>query len=420
MSRHERKPIVHSYRTRHRDRSHEEAHRQADLQSLPPIVTHPLVPDGPAVMVETDAALSELAAHVRQEGRFAYDSEFITERSYLPKLCVVQVATARQVFVVDPLARLDLAPFWQLIADPAIEKIVHAGEQDLEPAVRHTGLAPANVFDVQVAAGLAGNIYPLSLARLVMEFMGAELPKGFTFTHWDHRPLSPSHVRYAADDVRYLPAIAAVLHGRLQELGHEAWAQDEMAQLCEPGRYRFDPQTRHLSVKYADTLRPRQLAVLRELVAVRDQAARRENLPPRTLLKDEVLIFMARHPVRTLADLAGVRGLPRPVEHAYGQQLVDATAAAMAMPLTDLPPVRRRERPAEDRHRVDELAAEVARHCAAASVSPALAATKQELTRFYRLGLLGREDEGSRLARGWRTQLLGSRLAQFLAQEKRL
>ena len=182
----------------------EQSHRQSHEAAGPgPVATHPLASADEPAMVATDAGLAEAIAHLRAEGSFAFDSEFIGERSYTPHLCLVQLATTRRVFIVDPLARLDLGPLWEvLLCSQEIEKIVLAGQQDFLPAVAHCGRPPAGVIDAQVAAGLVHCDYPLSLWRLVKEFVGVELGKGLTFTHWDNRPLSAVQLRYAADDVR--------------------------------------------------------------------------------------------------------------------------------------------------------------------------------------------------------------------------
>src|SRR5262249_48948952 len=153
-------------------------------------------------------------------------SEFIGELTYVPKLCVIQVATTERVELIDPLADIDLTPFWELIADETVEKVVHAGLQDIEPVVRILNRPAANVFDTQIAAGLAGMTYPLSLSKLVYELVGYKLGKGLTFSHWDQRPLSASQLRYAADDVRYLPAARAELARRLERLHHVAYAAE--------------------------------------------------------------------------------------------------------------------------------------------------------------------------------------------------
>jgi ribonuclease D len=134
---------------------------------------------------------------------------------------------------------VDLTPFWELLCDPAVEKIVHAGDQDVEPVVRHLNRSPANFFDTQIAAGFCALPYPVSLSKLVMELTGAKLGKGLTFTHWDQRPLSPMQLRYAADDVRYLPAVRAELGRRLEKSHHAGWAKEECEALCDASQYRF-------------------------------------------------------------------------------------------------------------------------------------------------------------------------------------
>jgi|SRR5665213_981605 len=200
-----------NFRAQHRARNHESAHADASAHAPEPADTavRPLVHVGPPDMIETAGQLEQLIANLRDDGSFAYDSEFIGELTYHPRLCLLQVASHRRVALIDPLAELDLTPFWELLADPSIGKIVHAGEQDIEPVVRHLRRPAANVLDTQICAGFIGLPYPLSLSKLVAELTGARLGKGLTFTHWDNRPLSQVQLRYAADDVRYLPAAAA-------------------------------------------------------------------------------------------------------------------------------------------------------------------------------------------------------------------
>src|SRR5947208_4519904 len=144
--------------------------------------------------------------------------------TYHPKLCVIQVASAQRVALIDPLVDLDLAPFWELIADPSLEKIVHAGAQDIEPVMRHISKPCANIFDTQIAAGFAGMAYPVALSKLVQELIGVKLGKGLTFTHWDQRPLSAMQLRYAADDVRYLPALREANGKSFDAPGLAQWA----------------------------------------------------------------------------------------------------------------------------------------------------------------------------------------------------
>src|SRR5947209_19958707 len=133
-----------------RNRSHQSAHDEsasASQHPQPPI--HPLIPRGDAQMVDNAHELDALIAHLRSAGRFAYDSEFIGEMTYIPKLCLIQVASAEKVALIDPLEPIDLVPFWEVICDGSVEKIVHAGAQDLEPVFRHLNCPPANVFDTQ-------------------------------------------------------------------------------------------------------------------------------------------------------------------------------------------------------------------------------------------------------------------------------
>ena len=398
----------------HRDRSHDQS--QAHAEQMPPeaVLKHALIcPDAP-VLVETQAALDDMIAHVVAEGVLSYDSEFISELSYFPKLCLIQAATAKRLFVVDALAELDLQPFWELLVNPAIEKIVHAGLQDLEPAVRHTGKAPVNVFDVQLAAGFIYLPYPLSLGKLMRELLGINLGKGLAFTHWDARPLSQVHLRYAADDVRYLVAAREALRQRLEQAGNLAWAQEECRSLCEIEHYQPQPNQRYQRVQGSVSLSGRSLTVLRELAALRDLAAREQDLPPRSLLKDEVLISLAKHPARTVADLDQVRGLPRPVEDQYGPAIVEATLRALEAKGADWPEAGETPDSPHEKIQVDALYALACALCLGRSVDPPLAFTRPEIGRFYLRGR-GQTDQDCRLMRSWRGELLGKPLQLLLS-----
>ena len=353
--------------------------------------------------------------HLRICGRFGYDSEFIGELTYFPKLCLIQVASPERVALIDPLAGLDLSPFWELVCDPSVEKIAHACQQDVEPVVRHLNRQPANIFDTQIAAGFIGLPYPVSLSKLVFELTGAKLGKGLTFTHWDQRPLSPMQLRYAADDVRYLPLVRDKIGRRLDELGHATWAVEECAALCNADLYQFDPRTQYLRVRGAGSLQPRNLAVLRDLTAWRDAAARAADVPPRAFLKDEVLLDLARNPVKTVDKLARVRGLPRPVEAAHGTEIVSVTQRALELPAADLPIPRDTEQTPSEKFRTDALWAAAQCLCAGRGIDVSLLATRQEIADFYS-HVTRPNDTGTvpRLLTGWRREALGEPLTRLI------
>lgn len=401
-------------RTRHRAMQHESAH--AEGGGAPSrIINLPLVPQGSGEFIATQPALAEFIQHLRQQRSFAYDSEFIGELSYHPRLCLIQVASSERIGLIDPMASLDLRPFWELLADGSIEKIVHAGEQDVEPVHRLIGSAACNIFDTQIVAGFVGLAYPIGLSKLVQELTGAKLGKGLTFTHWDQRPLTPQQLSYAADDVRYLVAVRAALGARLDELGHTKWAREECDTLCDPKRYEFDPDGDYQRIRGAGTLSPQGLAVLRELMIWRDGAARSHDVPPRAFLKDEILVDMSRQPIKSVEKLARVKGLPRPVEIAHGATIVDVTQRALALPATQRPAAKFVEPSPSERFGAESLFVLASVICAGQSIDPALVTSRQEIGELYRGLSAGGELPDLRIMKGWRAHVCGQRLVSLFA-----
>jgi ribonuclease D len=366
------------------------------------------------LFIDRAELFDDLIAHLKQAGRFAYDSEFIGELTYIPKLCLIQVATDQRIALIDPLAGLNLGPFWELLCDPKIEKIVHAGQQDIEPVHRLMGCAAANIFDTQIAAGFIGLAYPVALSKLVLEQVGGKLGKGLTFTHWDQRPLSPSQSRYAADDVRYLIALADELNKKLDALGHTEWARHECSQLCDPKQYGFNPDTYWHKVRGSSGLPPRQIAVLKQLTIWRDACARDHNVPARTFLKDDILLDLARSPVKSIDKLQRVRGLPRPVEQTHGSEIIAATAKGLAEPVTPGEHLKEYEPTPRQRFRGDALWATFQCICAGRSLDPNLVASRQDVGELYRAISEGRPVENSKLLRGWRREAVGQTILDLL------
>lgn len=379
--------------------------------------THPLICGDSPTLIETQAELLKLLERLRRAGEFAYDSEFIGEETFTPKLCLVQIATTEEIALVDPLARgIDLAQFWELICDAGVAKVVHAGQQDIEPVVRLTGRAPRNVFDTQIAAGFCSLPYPVSLSKLVQEFAGVKLAKSMTFTQWDARPLSGTQLRYAADDVRFLPAIKADLLRLLDEAGHTGRAGEEFEALCEPGQYVFNPDTYVFRVRGSGSLTGSQMKVLREFVVWRDGAARAADLPARAYLKDEILVDLARSNIKSVDRLAKIRGLPKPIEREHGQTFVELTArAAAAPPVPNVPDGRAEDPGPRLKFRADSLFATAQSICFAAGIDPMIVTSRAEVGKLAYAVLTGEAiPDDVHLLKGWRKSLLGDRLVELL------
>jgi ribonuclease D len=363
-------------------------------------------------LVTTQTELQTLLATLRNAGLFAYDSEFIGELTYVPRLCLIQVCWAGGIALIDPLAHgMDVTPFWQLLNDPAVTKVVHAGQQDVEPVARLLKAPAQGVFDTQIAAGMVGLPYPVSLAKLVTEVAGAKLGKSLTFSHWDQRPLSAMQLRYAADDVRYLLAVYEYLKSQLESLGHLNWALAESDLMCQVSEFGFDPDSQYLRIRGATSLSARGLALLKELTIWRDRCARRHDLPPRSFLRDEILIDLSKQPVKSVDKLARVKGLPRPVEQDYGTEIVQITNTVLATPDVNLPRPNDYEPGPRDRFSADALWAAAQCLATGQQIDINLITSRQEIGEFYRRLSAGESMDSMRIATGWRKEALGDPLA---------
>src|SRR5919204_4254244 len=177
----------------------------------------------PEQIISAAEELPACCEHLASCQRFGLDTEFVGEDSYHPRLCLIQVATAERLILIDPLTVGPLDAFWKLVVDPANLVVVHAGREEVRLCRLWTGQAPGNLFDLQIAAGLVGLPYPLGHAALVGQLLGVQLAKGETLTEWRDRPLTPQQIRYAFDDVRFLLPLWQRLSGRLEELGRQDW-----------------------------------------------------------------------------------------------------------------------------------------------------------------------------------------------------
>jgi len=369
-----------NYRRKKRERHH--AATQDEDATSAPLLEHQLVPRGEAQLVTTKDGLVEALAHVRAAGTFAYDTEFIGEESYWPRICLVQLATTERVILVDAVAVPDLAPIFELVADPSLLTLVHAGTQDLEPVRRILGREPTNILDVQVAAAFAEMPWPAGLEKLVERFAGHRISKGHTFTNWDARPLTPSQLRYAADDVRYLPLVWERLRCELEARGTLAWAMRECEQSGKiPARFDEESQIRRTMKSWP--MKPAQIPTLRLVTRLRDTIARAEDLPHRVVMPDETLAEIVRQKPATAAVLVAIRGLPKRFAQRYSNELLGAVAEGAKMAPEKLAHGKITEETGEDRACIDALLAIASARSIAMGLAPGMVLTRSDLSHWW-------------------------------------
>ena len=185
--------------------------------------------------------LKEFAARAKTSPILAVDTEFLREKTYWPKLCLIQLATEEESVAVDPFRVKDLSALAELFADERIVKLFHAAGQDMELIVHEMGVIAHPVFDTQIAASLLGDTLQIGYGSLVLNECGVKLKKADSFTDWSRRPLTDSQLEYALDDVIYLPRIYRSMKARLEELGRLSWLDPDFEELCDPERYKVDP-----------------------------------------------------------------------------------------------------------------------------------------------------------------------------------
>ena len=367
-------------------------------------------------LIATAADLHELVAHLRACGRFAFDTEFVSEETFEPVLCLIQVATTERLAAIDPLALRDLSPFWEVVIDPAIEVVMHAASEDLRICRFQTGKVPARVFDVQIAAGLVGFGYPLSLVNLIGQAMRVTVMGGETRTDWRRRPLSASQLRYALDDVRYLLDMADFLSGQLADWGRTAWAEAEFAQFVSAIQNRVEEE-RWRRLPGLHQLSRRALEIARRLSEWRYEEARRTNRPLRQLLRDDLLVAIAKRQPTTRRDMEALRDFNRPHLLSKSGEFLAVIAEAQAVAADELPE-------AAERHDegpgltmvVSLLAAALAQCCAQYKVASGLVGAANDLKTLIRWHAQGQpEERRPALAQGWRDEVCGQTLLDVLS-----
>lgn len=361
------------------------------------------------------------AALARAHGRLGIDTEFMSEGHYRPLLCMTQVAvedeqapSGTRTLLIDGLDRdVDVAPLAELLSDPDIQVVLHAGHQDVT-ILRHSWrTTPTNIFDTQIAAGFAGEGAQMGYGNLLASVLGIHASKTASYTRWDARPLTAEQLHYAAEDVEHLLALADALQERLTEIGRHQWAIEECRRL-ETVTDGHDPDRAWQLLPRVGRLDPRTRAVARRLAAWRERTAEREDRPVGQLVQDPTLIELARRRPADARELGQIRGMHSATIKRRGDELLQAIAEGQGDPPIPHEPRRAVSEPA-DTPLVALCEAIVRSRALQAHIAYELVASRAELEQIVRAARRGETEPDVRPLAGWRRKLVGTDLQDLLA-----
>ena len=360
--------------------------------------------------IDTPSQLAQLCEQIKKELWVALDTEFLREKTYYPKFCLLQIATPEWVACVDPIALPNLEILFDVLYDPAIVKVFHSCRQDLEIFFQATGKLPSPIFDTQVAAPLLGFQDNPGYAMLVSSLLSINLNKAHTRADWSKRPLTGAELEYAADDVIYLCQIYQMMVKKLTELGRIDWLQHDFAELTNPELYKVDPEKAWFRIKGKNKLTGRQLSIIQTLAQWREKMAQAEDRPKSWLLRDELLFDLAKLQPETVQELANVRGINERSVNRYGRELCQLITAAKNRPPL---PLNEKDRSAKKTQQeeaiLDILTALVRIRAEENALNPSILETRKDLEEL----LFSLSDE-SPLLHGWRYTMAGKEVVGLL------
>lgn len=362
--------------------------------------------------VDTSEKLQELCQSIKDAPLLILDTEFIREKTYRAKLCLIQLATDNIVACVDPIALDDITPLMELINDKKRLKILHAARQDYEIFYDLTRQLPQPLFDSQLAASLLGYGEQVGYGALVSKVLGVQLDKAHTRTDWSKRPLSEAQIRYASDDVFYLRQLYPVLKSKLMEQGRENWLDEEFDNLCKPELYITHPEDAWLRVKGINRLKPRQLAAAKNIAYWREEMAIKKDRPRRWILADDILLAAAQLLPKNISQLESIINIKKSITENSGDIILGCVRKALEMKESDLPLTTKPKRLTADEEIIaDLLLTQLKLVANEQNISPANIANRKMIEKV----ISGETDVA--LLQGWRYQLAGKKIKSLLSGE---
>ncbi len=367
------------------------------------------------LLIDEQAQFDELCEHIRAAGIVAYDTEFVSEHTYLPELCLLQLATPERSVAVDPLRVHDLSAWWQIMADDKTTVIVHAGREEIRFCLHHGRCKPQRIFDTQLAEGLRSTTYPVSYESIVSRTLGEKLGHHQTRTDWRRRPLTPEQLEYAVDDVRYLIDVWKKQQASLKRLKRLDWAETEFARLIDELEHEHNEDSWR-KLGGLQKMKPRQLAVARELFQWRERIATERNQPLRRILRDDLIVDLALRQPKTANAVLATRDMNRPGYKKHAAELAACIARGIALPEAQCPKsIPLPESNSEDHILSKLLQIVLANRCAEMKVALSLVGTTADLKNLVRWHTKKNSKQPPpRLAQGWRAEVCGDLLAEVL------
>lgn len=394
---------------------------RACFEGIPFILLHRCrSPAVPHETITTPAQLADFCRRLADADRIGIDTEFVSEDTFRPELCLVQVVTEHELAVIDPFRAGDMRAFWEALANGEHSTIVHAAREEVNFALTACGKPPANLFDTQLAAAFCGNEYPGSYGSVVTKFLSARPAKGEQRTDWRRRPLTNEQIDYALEDVRYLLPLYETLGRKLQRLNRLDWLGEEMDHwLADLRDARDNPRWRRVSG--LGNLSARSLAIVRELWMWRRAEAERRDIPPRRLLRDDLLVEIAKRKSDTVEKVRALRGMHRGMKNEMLAAIAASVCRGVEAPLQEIERASSEAMPSQLNLLGQFLSPALSSICRNANVATSLAGTATDVRDLiaYRLGFNGANGgDPPLLATGWRAELVGHLIEELLAGQK--
>ena len=366
-------------------------------------------------LVETNEQLAEVCQLLSQQDWIAIDTEFMREKTYYPELSLVQIGIPDGCWCIDPLAVSDLNPLIDLLTNRKVLKLFHAASQDIELLYYLCKEAPGPVFDTQIAASMLGYGDQMGYANLVQEVLGITLEKTQSRTDWSRRPLTEAQLSYAADDVIYLWQLYEKIRQSLESKGRLEWLTPDFEQLESLDNFQLGRDALLKKVKGQQRLKPRQLAIAREIAIWREKRSQHINKPRKWVMSDDILCDISKQTPDTLEKLGHIRGIHDNLVKHHGKDILNAIQTGLSLPAEELPrPPKRKKLSREHSVIIDTLNGLLSYAANKADISPTQLANRKDLEKYLQ------GDSKIPLMQGWRYQLAGKLIEEFLSGNLRL